>query len=113
MSHIRIHREHHLGLAKARKIAYRWAEDAERDLGMTCSYEEGARHDEVQFTRTGASGSLRVTAESFELDAKLGFLLGAFKDRIESEIVRNLDSLLSPKAAKAPPAAKAPARKKA
>lgn len=113
MSHIRIHREHHLGLAKARKIAYRWAEDAERDLGMTCTYEEGARHDEVQFARTGASGTLRVTAESFELDAKLGFLLGAFKERIESEIVRNLDSLLNPKAAKAPATAKTAARKKA
>lgn len=113
MSHIRIHREHQLGLAKARKVAYRWAEEAERDLGMSCTYEEGDRHDEVQFTRTGASGTLRVTAESFELDAKLGFLLGAFKDRIESEIVRNLDSLLNAKPAKAPGAAKAAGRKKA
>ena len=42
------------------------------------------------------------SAERFELDARLGFLLGAFKDRIESEIVKNLDDLL----AKKKPAAK-------
>lgn len=95
MSHIRIHREHHLGLAKAREVAYRWAEEAERDLGMSCTYAEGRHEDEVSFTRTGAAGTLRVTARSFELDAKLGFLLGAFKDRIEAEIVRNLDQLLA------------------
>ena len=46
---------------------------------------------------------MRVTADHFELDAQLGFLLGAFKDRIESEIVKNLDDLL---AAKKKPAAK-------
>ena len=34
-------------------------------------------------------------ADHFELDAQLGFLLGAFKDRIEAEIVKNLDALLA------------------
>jgi hypothetical protein len=33
----------------------------------------------------------------FELHARLGFLLGAFKDRIEAEIVKNLDALLEQK----------------
>ncbi|MBA4261594.1 MAG: polyhydroxyalkanoic acid synthase, partial [Comamonadaceae bacterium] len=33
--------------------------------------------------------------DHFELDARLGFLLGAFKDRIEDEIVKNLDGLLA------------------
>nr|MCU0942584.1 polyhydroxyalkanoic acid system family protein [Hydrogenophaga sp.] len=44
------------------------------------------------------------------LDAKLGFLLGAFKDRIESEIVKNLDTLL---AAGKPVPKKAATKKKA
>jgi hypothetical protein len=39
---------------------------------------------------------------AFELDAKLGFLLGAFRDRIESEIVKNLDALLAKKPAGRP-----------
>ncbi|MCX7224552.1 MAG: polyhydroxyalkanoic acid system family protein, partial [Burkholderiales bacterium] len=34
----------------------------------------------------------------FELKAKLGFLLGTFKERIEREITSNLDTLLAPQA---------------
>ena len=62
------------------------------------------------FTRAGVSGCLRVEGDRFVLDAKLGFLLGAFKDRIEAEIVKNLDTLL---AAKKPAAKKTAAKKKA
>jgi hypothetical protein len=40
-----------------------------------------------------------VTSDHFDLNAKLGFLLGAFKDRIEGEIVKNLDALLAKKPA--------------
>jgi putative polyhydroxyalkanoate system protein len=95
MSTIHIHREHHLGHAAARKLALRWAEEAERDFGMACTYEEGDDEDTVHFQRTGASGTLKVLPHAFELEAKLGFLLGAFKDRIEAEIVKNLDELLA------------------
>jgi putative polyhydroxyalkanoate system protein len=89
-----ISRDHKLGLAAARKLAFRWAETAEEKLGMACTYEEGKTADVVTFTRTGANGELKVTKDRFELHAKLGFLLGAFRERIESEIVKNLDLLL-------------------
>jgi putative polyhydroxyalkanoate system protein len=92
---IQITRRHALGLAGARKLAFRWAEEAEERLGMECVYEEGKTSDLVTFTRTGASGELKVTKDHFELEARLGLLLGAFKDRIETEIVRNLDELLA------------------
>jgi len=95
VSHIHIHREHHLGLAKARKIAFKWAEEAEAEFGMACTYEEGDHEDEVRFTRSGVSGTLKVSKVAFELDAKLGFLLGTFSKKIESEIIRNLDELLA------------------
>lgn len=97
MAQIHIHREHQLGLAGARKIAWQWAEQAETDFGMACTYEEGDDADEVQFSRSGVSGTLKVSGDHFELDAQLGFLLGAFKDRIEGEIVKNLDELLASK----------------
>ncbi|MCV0438404.1 MAG: polyhydroxyalkanoic acid system family protein [Hydrogenophaga sp.] len=114
MADIHIEREHTLGLPAARKLAWRWAEQAENDFDMSCTYEEGDACDEVQFTRSGVSGTLRVSAERFELDARLGFLLGAFKDRIEGEIVKNLDTLLAGKkpATKAASAPKATAKKK-
>jgi len=97
MADIHIKREHQLGMAGARKLAWQWAEQAEAEFDMSCTYEEGKTMDEVQFTRSGVSGCLRVTATGFELDARLGFLLGAFKERIEAEIVKNLDTLLAGK----------------
>ena len=100
MADLHISREHTLGFAAARKIAFAWAEQAENEFGMECVYVEGKTCDEVQFTRSGVSGSLEVTKDGFELQAKLGFLLGAFKDKIEAEIVKNLDTLLQAPAAK-------------
>jgi putative polyhydroxyalkanoate system protein len=110
MPDINISRQHTLGLAQARKVAYKWAEDCENKLDMECTYEEGKTADEVQFTRSGVNGTLKVTATGFELHAKLGFLLGAFKGKIESEIEKNLDALLA-KSTSAPAKKAAPQKK--
>lgn len=120
MPDIRIHRDHSLGLAKARKVAWDWAEHAETKFDMECSVLEGETSDTVEFKRSGVSGTLVVAADHFDLHAKLGFLLGAFAKTIETEIQKNLDDLLGaaaasagkPKAAKAAPA-KAAAKKAA
>lgn len=98
MPDIRIHREHQLGLAKARKIAWQWAEDVEKKFDMECTVIEGETSDTVEFTRSGVNGRLIVAADHFDLDAKLGFLLGAFARTIEGEITKNLDALLAPSA---------------
>jgi putative polyhydroxyalkanoate system protein len=116
MAQIRIRRDHPLGLTKARKVAWQWAEDVERDFDMECTVVEGDGEDVVEFTRTGVSGTLRVTGDVFELEAKLGLLLGAFAATIEERIERNLDDLLagqggaSGKAAKHATARAAPAK---
>ena len=108
MADIHIHRDHTLGLAKARKIAWKWAEEVESKFDMECTVIEGDTSDTVEFKRTGVSGRLIVAPEHFELDAKLGFLLGAFSKTIEGEITKNLDALL----AAGKPAAKKTAAKK-
>ena len=108
MAEIHIQRTHTLGLAKARKIALQWAEDVETKFGMECTILEGETSDTVEFTRAGVKGDLVVAADHFELQARLGFLLGAFSKTIESEIEKNLDALL----AKSKPAAKKTAAKK-
>jgi putative polyhydroxyalkanoate system protein len=95
MADLHIVREHTLGLAKARKIAFKWAEQAEAEFDMECTYTEGDEVDDVTFTRAGVKGRLEVDATRFELRAQLGFLVGAFKHRIEAEIVKNLDALLA------------------
>ncbi|MCR5885295.1 polyhydroxyalkanoic acid system family protein [Rhizobacter sp. J219] len=94
MPDIKIHREHSLGLAKARKVALKWAEDAEKKFDMECTILEGELSDTVEFKRSGVNGQLIVAPDHFELNAKLGFLLGAFSKTIESEIEKNLDALL-------------------
>ena len=94
MADLHILRKHTLGFAKARKVAFNWAEQVEKEFGMQCTYEEGKGADLVQFVRSGVQGELQVTKDRFELDAKLGFLLGAFKGRIEGEIVKMLDAML-------------------
>ena len=101
MADINIHRDHALGLAKARKIAWAWAEEVEQKLQMECTVIEGQTSDTVEFTRSGVSGRLIVAADHFDLEAKLGFLLGAFSGKIEAEITKNLDAMLSKAAAAA------------
>jgi len=112
MPDIHIHRDHSLGLAKARKVAWDWAEQAESKFDMECTVLEGETSDTVEFTRSGVSGTLIVAADHFDLHAKLGFLLGAFAKTIEGEIQKNLDDLLGAAAAGAAKAAR-PAAKKA
>lgn len=111
MADIRIHRDHSLGLAKARKVAMQWAEEAEAKFDMECTVLEGKTSDTVEFTRSGVKGRLIVAADHFDLEAKLGFLLGAFSKTIEGEITKTLDTLLS--AGAAAPAKKAAAKKAA
>jgi len=67
----------------------------EQKFDMECTVIQGELSDTVEFKRTGVSGRLIVAPDHFDLDAKLGFLLGAFSRTIEHEIEKNLDTLLS------------------
>ncbi len=95
MADIHIHRAHRLGLAQARKTAFQWAEQAESKFGMECTVIEGDDNDVVEFTRSGVDGRLVVTADAFDLTARLGLLVGMFREKIEGEIEGNLDALLA------------------
>ena len=108
MADIYITRQHSMTLGEARKTAFKWAEEAEAKFDMACTYEEGIASDICSFTRSGVSGTMTVDKDTFVLTARLGFLLSAFKDRIESEIVKNLDALI---AKKTPAAKKLPAKR--
>ncbi len=104
MPDIRIHRKHALGLEKARKVAWQWAEEVEKKFDMECTVLEGETSDTVEFRRSGVNGRLIVAADHFDLEATLGFLLGAFSKTIENQIETELDTLLAKSAR--------PARKK-
>ncbi len=96
MPDLNIERTHSLGLPKAREIAQRWLEQAQAEWGMDCECEPGETQDVMRMSRSGISGSLTVSASRFDLQLKLGFLLGAYADKIEQKIRQNLDELLGP-----------------
>ena len=96
MPELNIEREHSLGLEGARLVAERWRAQAEQDWGMKCAAEPGEALDRMRFERSGVSGELSVSATRFDLQIKLGFLLGAYSGKIEEKIKANLDALLGP-----------------
>lgn len=95
MAQILIEREHQLGLAQARRTAEQWLREAEDKFDLRCERQESEAGDTLRFSRTGLSGTLEVSGTQFRLQAQLGFLLSAFKDRIEGEIQKNLDELIA------------------
>ena len=114
MADLQLHRDHTLGLARARKVALKWAEDVEEKLDMECTIIEGDDEDVLEFKRTGVDGRMIVAGTFFELEAKLGFLLKPFVGQIEAEVRKQLDEALAKEGARAakPAAAKKAAAKK-
>ncbi|MEP6503743.1 MAG: polyhydroxyalkanoic acid system family protein [Betaproteobacteria bacterium] len=110
-----MHRDHTLGLARARKVALKWAEHVEEKLDMACTIIEGDDSDVLEFTRSGVDGRMIVAADHFALEAKLGFLLRPFLGTIEAEVSKQLDEALAKEMAKTPkvpkPAKAAPKKK--
>lgn len=100
MPDINVRRDHALGFARARKVAFKWAEHVEKQYEMECTVLEGETSDTVQFKRAGVSGTMIVTGDHFALNAKLGLLMGAFSKQIEAEVCKQLDTALAKEQAK-------------
>ena len=100
MPDIHIRREHALGLPRARKVALRWAQHAEKEFDVECTVVEGETSDQVLFKRSGVNGTMTVAADHFIVDCKLGILFGAFKGKIEAETAKQLDDALAKEAKK-------------
>ena len=110
MADLNLHRDHTLGLARARKVALKWAEDVEEKLDMECTIIEGDDEDVLEFKRSGVDGRMIVAATYFDLEAKLGFLLKPFVGQIEAEVRKQLDEALAKESAKAAKPAAKPAK---
>lgn len=95
MPSFHIHRTHSHGFKKIRKIAFAWAELAEKEFGLSCVYLEGEIEDEVHFTRTGVKGRLLARGDTVEIMVELGIFLQPFQSKVEAEILKNLDQLLT------------------
>jgi putative polyhydroxyalkanoate system protein len=96
MSSIALQREHGLGQEGALDVARRLAQELESGYGMRCEWQG----DVLRFERTGVSGEMTVSPDRIELNAELGFLLSAFKERIEDQLNRNFETYFGPPAAR-------------
>lgn len=87
MSELVFKRKHKLGLKKAKAAAQQVADEMHREFDVQTSWEGHTLH----FKRTGVEGRLVVTRDCVELEARLGFLLKAFRPRIEASIHNNFE----------------------
>lgn len=87
MADIVVRRQHALGLAEAKGLAQSIARRLQNDYGGAFGWQGDVLH----FERTGASGSVAVSKEDFDVRVELGFLLSPLRSRIEREIVNFCD----------------------
>ncbi len=87
MSTIHLQRKHKVGLKKAKAAAQKIADEMNEVFDMSSEWEGNTLH----FSRTGVQGSLTVSRDTVNLQAKLGLLLAALKPRIEAQIEKNFD----------------------
>ena len=87
MSSIDIRHDHSLTPAKARKAVEEVAEKLAERFGIEYDWAG----DTLNFNRSGVDGKIALGAKQLRVTASLGFLLGALKGPIESEIRRVLD----------------------
>ncbi len=87
MSEIHLHRKHTIGLRRAKVAAQKVADEMAQSYGMSSEWDGNV----LRFTRSGVEGTLRVAKDHIALDATLGFLLSAFRGRIEEHMNENFD----------------------
>ncbi|ALN85520.1 polyhydroxyalkanoic acid system family protein [Lysobacter capsici] len=87
MSSIDIQHPHSLAPAKARKAV----EEVAKKLAERFDVEYGWVGDTLNFSRSGVDGKIALQPNQLHVSAQLGFLLGALKGPIESEIRRVLE----------------------
>jgi putative polyhydroxyalkanoate system protein len=86
MPKIDIHAWHKMSRENAQEAADQLAQD----LADKFSIDYGWEDDTIHFERTGVAGTITVDGRQIHILAELGFMLGLFKDTLESEIRRHL-----------------------
>jgi putative polyhydroxyalkanoate system protein len=87
MSKIYLRREHDLTTKAARKKVERVAEALARKFDAECAW----KGDVLSVNHPSVNGKVTVGTDEVVVEAKLGFLVAMFRDRIDEELVRILD----------------------
>jgi putative polyhydroxyalkanoate system protein len=87
MSRIRLRRPHDLSAKAARQRVDRMAEALGRKFDAECAWQG----DVLSIEHPNVSGTVTVGRKEIVLDAKLGFFLAMFRERVDAEIAGILD----------------------
>lgn len=89
VSNINIKRELDLTEEQVQQVAEKMSEKLSREYGVDFSWKGHC----AQIKGPGVTGTCEVSQGSIAIDLNLGFLVAAFKERIEQEIEGYLDRL--------------------
>jgi putative polyhydroxyalkanoate system protein len=91
MSEINLTKQHKLGLKKAKAKVSKLADQLAQEYDLESEWDG----DSLIFQRAGVSGQLDVSKDEVQLTMKLGFLMAAFKPKIEASLKANLDKFVA------------------
>ena len=109
MAAIAISKKHQLSHAAAKDAAQKIADDLAKRFDLECAWNG----DDIEFERSGVSGTLHVGKSEVRLDCQLGFLLSWLAPTIEDVVNRDFDKYFGKAAATAKPKPKSKATPKA
>ena len=87
MSRIHLRREHDLTPRAARRKVERVAEALSKKFDAECAW----KGDVMSVNHPSVTGKVTVGKNDVVVEARLGFLVAIFRDRIDEELVRILD----------------------
>ena len=87
MAVIFIAKKHQLPHDKAKEAAEKVAKDLNKRFDLNYDWNG----DNIEFRRSGLSGTLKVGKREVRLDCELGFVLSLLKPNIEAEVHRQFD----------------------
>jgi putative polyhydroxyalkanoate system protein len=87
MSRIQLRRSHDLSAKAARQRVDRMAEALGRKFDAECAWQG----DVLSIEHPNVSGTVTVGRKEIVLEAKLGFFLAMFRERVDAEIAGILD----------------------
>jgi len=88
MSRIHLRRGHDLTTKAARQKVDRMADALGKRFDAECRW----KGDVLSIEHSSVSGKVVVGKDEIVVEAKLGFLLAMFRDRVDEELVRILDA---------------------
>ncbi len=88
MSRIHLRRRHELTRKAARQRVERMSRALASKFGAECRWQG----DVLAIEHPNVNGTISIAGEEIVVEAKLGFLLAMFRDRVDEELVRVLDA---------------------